>query len=58
MNEFEKKVMAEARRLCMAYCRAKFCTDAHRCTSGAEGPYWICVKEAKARVIAQMMDTA
>jgi len=61
MSEWEKKVIAEARMLCLAHCRAAFCVDAKRCRNiwpGPGGTLSIYFKEAKERVKAREMDTA
>lgn len=58
MTEFEGKVLVEAKRLCLAWCRAAYCVDSGVCRSGAEGPFWLYMEEARERVLASLMDAA
>ena len=57
-SEWDRKVLAEAKLLCLAYCRAAHCVDSHKCRAGAEGPFHIYKKEARQRLLAKLMDTA
>ena len=54
----EIRVLVEAKRLCLAHCRAGLCRDGQKCKSGAEGPHRIYLAEARQRVHAVDMDQA
>jgi hypothetical protein len=61
MTEFEKKVIAEAKRLCMASCCASNCVNRRMCCDMWPGPGGclpIHFAEAIERIKASMADTA
>ena len=60
MTEWEKKVVAEARLLCKAHCRAVLCDDGkcHNIWPAPGGTLSMYFKEASERVRVKMMDTA
>ena len=60
MTDWEKKIIAEARLLCLANCWAAFCVDAQRCRSiwpGPGGTLSMYFKEAEERVKARERDS-